>query len=113
MHQYMLIMSGSAKAFKDLGPERCQKLMEKYHAFVGMLKQTHGFNGGSALSHSGFEIRKRGNGLSVDGPFPETKEVLNGYMLFNAPSFEVAVELTKQCPALLHGESVQLFQLFD
>lgn len=111
MQEYMLVMSGKAQKWKALSPDENQKLMEKYHAFVGVLRETHGFVGGSALNQAGFGLSGKG-ARTVDGPFPETKEVLNGYMIFKAPDFDTAIALAKRCPALTHGESIQLFELF-
>ena len=112
MNEYMLVMTGRSKDWKSLGPEESQRLMEKYYAFVEILRNKHGFVGGSALNQAGFSLSGNGGGI-VDGPFPETKEVLNGYMVFKAPDFDAAVELAKQCPALTHGESIQLFEQFN
>ena len=39
----------------------------------------------------------------TDGPFAETREVLGGYYMFDAESFEQAVELAKGCPVLPFG----------
>ena len=113
MHEYMLVMTGAAKTWKALGPEENQRLMEKYHAFVDTLRKGKGFTGGSALNQAGFGLRSDKSGVTVDGPFPETKEVLNGYMIFKAENLEEAVELAKKCPALTHGESVQVFELTE
>jgi hypothetical protein len=46
----------------------------------------------------GVRVRlRRGGKLSVvDGPFTETKEVIGGYALLEAPSKEEAVELTRR-----------------
>ena len=107
----MLVMTGRSQDWKSLGPEENQKLMEKYFAFVDMLKKKHGFVGGSPLNQAGYGLRTEASGVVIDGPFPETKEVLNGYMIFKAPDLSEAVELAKQCPALTHGESVQVFEL--
>jgi hypothetical protein len=113
MQNYMLVMTGNAQEFKALSPEENQKLMEKYFAFVDLLRNTHGFVAGSALKDGGYGLRAKGGKTVIDGPFAETKEVLNGYMIFKAPSFTAALELAKQCPALTHGEEVQVFQLTE
>ena len=111
MNEYMLVMTGRSKDWKDRGPDENQRLMEKYYAFVDMLRAGDGFVAGSALNQAGYGISDKG-GATIDGPFPETKEVLNGYMVFKAPNFDAAIDLTKKCPALTHGERIQLFELF-
>lgn len=55
----------------------------------GSLIQT----GGLGPSSSGFRVRAAGGKLSVvDGPFPETKEVLGGYAVLEWASREEAVD---------------------
>ncbi len=39
----------------------------------------------------------------VDGPFPETKEVVGGYFLLAADSYDEAVALASTCPHLDFG----------
>lgn len=112
MNQYMLVMTGAAKEWKALGPEENQQLMQRYYDFVDSMRKGHGFVGGSALNQAGYALQMNSKNVVVDGPFSESKEVLNGYMIFNAPDFDAAVDIAKQCPALSHGESIQLFELF-
>ncbi len=52
----------------------------------------------------GVRVRlQRGGELSVtDGPFTETKEVIAGYAVFEAPSRDAAIELTRRFLAI-HG----------
>jgi hypothetical protein len=49
-------------------------------------------------SAEGVRVRlHRGGRLTVlDGPFTEAKEVIGGYAIFEAPSLEEAVELTRR-----------------
>lgn len=48
------------------------------------------------------------NEIVVDGPFPETKEVLTGSFIITTSSPEDAVEVSKGCPSLSHGDWVQV-----
>ena len=45
----------------------------------------------------GFRVRLRDGKLSLrDGPFTETKEVIGGYAILEAPSLKEAIELTRR-----------------
>jgi hypothetical protein len=44
---------------------------------------------------------------TVDGPFTETKEVVGGYAILEAPSLAAAIDLTKRF-LLVHGDSWEL-----
>jgi hypothetical protein len=46
---------------------------------------------------------RRGQLSTADGPFTETKEVISGYAVLEAPSMQEAVELTKRF-LLVHGD---------
>src|SRR5262249_1136314 len=49
----------------------------------------------------------RGTLTTTDGPFAETKEVIGGYAIFEAPSMDAALELTKRFLAI-HGDEWNL-----
>ena len=52
----------------------------------------------------GVRVRLRGGKLStVDGPFPETKEVIGGFAVLEAGSMKEAIELTKRF-LRVHGD---------
>jgi len=88
-----------------------QRIMEKYYAFVNRLKREERFKGGSALKHGGMSLRAERGIVITDGPFPETKETFNGYFLFSAKDRDEAVAIARECPALTHGEAVEIFEL--
>jgi hypothetical protein len=41
----------------------------------------------------------------IDGPFPETKELIAGYWLWQVRSMDEAVEWARRCPNPMPGES--------
>ena len=74
-------------------------MMEAMGGFIeaslenGSLVQTGGLAPGAAA----VRIRQSGGRLSVtDGPFVETKEVVGGYAILDAPSREAAVEMMRK-----------------
>jgi hypothetical protein len=56
---------------------------------------------GSRLSTEGAMVSK--SGISTDGPFCETKEVIGGYWIIVARSLREAAELASQNPCLPYG----------
>jgi hypothetical protein len=44
---------------------------------------------------------------TVDGPFTETKEVIGGFAIFEAPSMDAATELTKRF-LRIHGDAWEI-----
>jgi hypothetical protein len=53
----------------------------------------------------------RGKSSVTDGPFIETKEVLGGYWLVDAPSKEELVKWAQRCPAD-EGDIIEIRQIF-
>ena len=51
----------------------------------------------------------------IDGPFPETKELIAGYWLFQVKSLEEAIEWVKRCPnPMPNRESeIEIRQVFE
>lgn len=111
MSDFMLVMTGGHEIWNKMSAEEKQRIMEKYYAFVGRLRRENRFKSGSALKQGGLELRSEKGIVVVDGPFSETKEALNGYFVFEAANQEEAVAIARDCPALTHGETVQIFEL--
>jgi hypothetical protein len=53
-----------------------------------------------------------GRAQVVDGPFPESKEVVGGYWMIQVKSKEEAVEWAKRCPAA-DARFIELRRVFD
>jgi hypothetical protein len=64
---------------------------------------------GSPLKPGGKVVTTSG---VTDGPFSEAKEIVGGYMLVSAESFEQALEVVRGSPALMMpGSSVEIREL--
>jgi hypothetical protein len=49
-----------------------------------------------------------GRVLTTDGPFPETKEALGGYLTFEADDLDAAIELAARIPAARMGGAIEV-----
>lgn len=111
MKEFMLIMSGEYQAWSSISPEEKQRIMEKYYAFVNRLKRENRFKSGSPLKTGAVQLMAKNGVILVDGPYAETKEALNGYFIFEAKDQEEAVAIARDCPALTHGEKVEVYEM--
>jgi hypothetical protein len=107
--QYMLqIFSGDAMdAFEQLSETEQGAVMGEYLA----ISQTPGVTGGAQLCPADMATTVRvqdGRTLTTDGPFPETKEVLGGYYLFEANDLDSAIEIASRVPAARMGGAVEV-----
>ena len=66
-------------------------------------------------SKDGARVRFAGKNRSVvDGPFPETKELIAGYWLLQCRSLEECIEWVKKCPNPMNEDSeIEIRPLFD
>ncbi len=110
MAQYMLLLYDDPAHWTHLSPEEMQKAIEKYVAWGQKLRQHGIFVASHKLTaHPGRVLRGRGGQARVtDGPYSETKEVLGGYFMIEAPSYEQAVERCRDCPHLEYGGAIEV-----
>jgi len=66
-------------------------------------------------SSKGTRVRFSGSKRTViEGPFPQTKELVAGFWLLQVKSKEEAIEWVKRCPNPMHGESeIEIRQVFE
>lgn len=71
--------------------------------------------GGLWPSSQGKRIRMEGTTRQIiDGPFTETKELIGGYWMVQARSFDEVTEWMKRCPALREdGSEIEIRRLVD
>ena len=89
-------------------PEQMQKTMEKWVAwFKDLGAKGHLKEPGHPLEHGG-KVVKGKQKIVTDGPFAETKDVVGGYIVIEAKDLQQAVEISKGCPILEAGGSVEV-----
>ena len=110
MKEFMLLRKGEARLLKSLSAEEKQRVMEKLISFVNRLRAEDRWVGGSNLG-SGFSLYSEKGLTLTDGPFPETKETLNGYVIFKAKDHEEALAISRTCPALTFGEHLEMYEM--
>ena len=66
-------------------------------------------------SSKGARVRFSGSTRTVvDGPFPETKELIAGFWIFQVGSRDEAIEWVKKCPNPMPGDSeIEIRQIFE
>ena len=106
MNEYLLILHDRADGpLQDVGPEEIQSIVQRYSQWAGEMASQGKMRGGNKLEDG--TVRhlsgRPGQVTVVDGPFPETKEVVGGYFLLAADSYDEAVALASTCPHLDFG----------
>ena len=110
MPEFMLLLTQGD--YNDYSPEQMQQIVQDYIAWAGKLRERGQMKGGDELQPSG-RILSSQNGKIVDGPYAETKESIGGYFLIEAKDYDEAVNISKECPGLKHGGTVEVRQISD
>jgi hypothetical protein len=113
MAKYMLLLYDDPAAFANVSPGEMQKIIEKYMAWGAKLRKAGLIHGSNKLTDEpGKVLRRNGNEVRVtDGPYSETKEVLGGYYIIEAESYEQAIERARDCPQFEYGGTVEVRQV--
>jgi hypothetical protein len=80
--------------------------MAPWLEYTAWLKDSGLYVAGEPLAptSSATTVRVRdGRRQTVDGPFAETKEVLGGYYIVEAPDLDTAIDAAARCPGALYG----------
>src|SRR5271165_3678319 len=89
-------------------PEQLQKHMEKWLAWFKELQANgHMKDPGHPLESAGRVVRGLQKSVN-DGPYAEAKDVVGGYIVVEAKDLDHAAELSKGCPILEVGGSVEV-----
>lgn len=115
MSRFMLISLAPAEIPADfeITPEMIQTIISKYNAWTTKLQNQGCLLDVNKLRDSdGRVLRGYGEGQVVtDGPYAETKEVIGGYWLITASSYQEAVDLARDCPTLEFGGTIEVREI--
>lgn len=107
------------KATKDseAGIMPSQQLLTEMGNYNEQLVKAGIMLAGEGLHPSSKAARVRFNGSNrtvIDGPFPETKELVAGFWMWQVKSLAEAIEWVKRCPNPMPGESeIEIRPVFE
>ena len=116
MPEYILLLHADSAAYAGLSPAEIQGVIARYKNWrESLATKGHKAAGQKLQDGTGRILKndgKNGGGKIVitDGPYAETREVIGGYFVYAADSFEQAVELARDCPHLQYG-TVEIRQI--
>jgi hypothetical protein len=93
----------------QVSPDQMQQSMDRWTKWIGQgFAEGWLIDAGDALLPEGRIVDK--NQVVTDGPFVESKEIVGGYSMIKAASFEEAVTRAKTNPNIVEGGSVEIRQ---
>src|SRR6185312_11642840 len=95
------------EAWATLTDEQQQEIYQAYGAVNSTPGVTPGV--GLQLPETATTVRVDGDRtVTTDGPFVDTKESLNGYLIYEADDLDAAIELAAKIPAARYGGAVEI-----
>lgn len=94
-------------AWAALSAEQQQAIYNAYR----QLNETRGVTPGLGLQppETATTVRvENGKTITSDGPFVDTKESINGYLIYEADSLDAAIELAAHIPAAALGGAIEI-----
>jgi len=111
----MILVKANENSEAGVMPD--QKLLADMQTFNEELVKAGIMLEGEGLHPSSKGARVRFSGTKrtvIDGPFPETKELIAGFWLWKVKSKEEAIEWVKRCPNPHVGDSeIEIRQVFE
>lgn len=113
MPKYMLLLHDDTSAFASVSPEEMQKIIQKYVVWGQRLRQAGLMHGGEKLTDEPGKVLKRKDGTVrvTDGPYSESKELLGGFYIIEAGSYDEAIDRSRDCPQLEFGGTIEVRQV--
>jgi hypothetical protein len=118
MKYMLMIHQGTTPT--PLDPEAWATLSEDeqqaIYAAYQKVNATPGVTPGNGLQppETATTVRVRdGKTITTDGPFVETKEALNGYLVYEADNLDAAIELAAQIPAARLGGAIEVRPIME
>ena len=113
MRKFMYVFRGGDLSVGEPSPEQMQAHMAKWTEWMGSLAANGKLIGGEPLFNEGKTVSGVGGSMVTDGPFAEGKELVGGYLILNTEDLDEATELSKGCPILDVGGTVEVREIRD
>ncbi len=104
--KFMILQRGCPG--QPLSPEQMQEMFTVFNNWKEKFKDNI-LDLGDALQSTGKVLTESG---VTDGPFVESKEIIGGYSILTAQSYEEALEIARQSPGMVGpGSSIEIREM--
>jgi hypothetical protein len=94
MSKYLFLYRNPPAPDRQPSPEEMQQMFAQWDAWKTKFKKQV-VNVGDGLKHGGKTLSAAG---VTDGPFTEAKEIIGGFSIIEAASFDEALKVARECP---------------
>jgi hypothetical protein len=108
MPKYLFLQRSQPRPSQQPSPAQMQEMYAAFNAWKEKFKDNI-LDMGGQLKPGGKVVTTSG---ATDGPFVEAKEIVGGYMLVSAESFDRALEVARESPGvIMPGSSVEIREI--
>src|SRR5262245_26397277 len=110
-HKYLVMTRSAPASGTKQSPPSPAQMQEMYAAFNTWKEKFK-----AEIADMGARLKPGGKIVTAagvsDGPFVEAKEIVGGYMIVEADSYERAIEVARGCPGLMSpGNTVEVREM--
>ncbi len=106
---YLLLFRNTGpEVFAHLSPDQKQQLIAHWNAWFEGLTSIGKAVEGQPLEDNTRVVSGAGGSRVIDGPFPEAKEAIGGYVKLMVSGLAEATEIAQRHPALAHGMVIEV-----
>jgi hypothetical protein len=107
MARFLFVYRNNSESYGNLSFEETQKVVQKWSVWIAEgLRLGWMVDAGGGLRKDGRVVNAKQ--VVSDGPHIDGKEIMAGYSVVEAGSFDAAVERAKSCPIIQRGGSVEI-----
>lgn len=107
----LLFRNAGPEVFAHLSPEQRQELILKWNSWFDELVSQGKATEGQPLEDQTRIVRGPGGARIVDGPYPEAKEAVAGYVKLLVSGWDEATSIAQCHPALAYGFFIEVREL--
>ena len=111
MKNYLVLVRGSGPGFANLSEDERNTLYGSWMEYVKSLNESGNWVKGAPLDDSGRLYC--GNQDPAEGIVGDADVSVDGYLLFEAESYEEAIDLCKPCPTFKVGGKVEIRECLE
>lgn len=104
----LLFRNTGPETFEHLSADQKQQLVTRWNAWFDGLLSTGKAVEGQPLEDETRVVSGAGGARVIDGPFPEAKEAVGGYVKLMVSGLAEATEIAQRHPALAHGMVIEV-----
>lgn len=113
MARYILFLHERPDSFSGYSAADLARVIAEYRAWSESLRARDAMAGGEKLAAgAGRIVRAKGaEAVVAEGPYAENRELVGGFFIVNAASYDEAVALTRDCPHLRYGSAIEVREI--